>query len=116
MASADDLGQHIVVQGGTFHNDAVLRAFEQELHRNVIRPTIAGIMGAFGAALAAKKLALEKSTILTAEELAHFQHTADLQRLHQPLQPHRQHLRRRPPVHLRQPLFQASGRGKASPA
>ena len=76
MASADDLGQHIVVQGGTFHNDAVLRAFEQELHRDVIRPTIAGIMGAFGAALAAKKLALEKSTILTAEELAHFQHTA----------------------------------------
>ena len=76
MASADDLGQHIVVQGGTFHNDAVLRAFEQELHRDVIRPTIAGIMGAFGAALAAKKLALEQSAILTAEELKHFQHTA----------------------------------------
>ena len=69
MASADDLGQHIVVQGVTFHNDAVLRAFEQELHRDVIRPTIAGIMGAFGAALAAKKLALEQSAILTAEEL-----------------------------------------------
>ena len=39
-ANADDLGQHIVVQGGTFHNDAVLRAFEQELGRNVTRPTI----------------------------------------------------------------------------
>ncbi len=51
-ANADDLGQHIVVQGGTFHNDAVLRAFEQELGRNVTRPTISGIMGAFGAALA----------------------------------------------------------------
>ncbi|MCD8052337.1 MAG: acyl-CoA dehydratase activase [Clostridiales bacterium] len=76
MSSADDLGQHIVVQGGTFHNDAVLRAFEQELGREVIRPTIAGVMGAFGAALAAKKLALDKTSLLTAEELSHFVHTA----------------------------------------
>lgn len=76
VASADDLGQHIVVQGGTFHNDAVLRAFETELHREVIRPTIAGIMGAFGAALAAKALHLECSTILNAEELNGFQHSA----------------------------------------
>ena len=76
MSSADELGQHIVVQGGTFHNDAVLRAFEQELGRNVTRPTIAGLMGAFGAALAAKDLALEKSQILTSEELKAFQHTA----------------------------------------
>ena len=50
-ASADDLGQHIVVQGGTFLNDAVLRSFERELGREVTRPTIAGIMGAFGAPL-----------------------------------------------------------------
>ena len=76
VASADDLGQHIVVQGGTFHNDAVLRAFEQELHRDVIRPTIAGIMGAFGAALAAKALRLERSSLLSAEELNTFQHSA----------------------------------------
>ncbi len=76
MSSADDLGQHIVVQGGTFLNDAVLRAFEQELGRDVTRPTIAGIMGAFGAALAAKELALEKSAILSPEELKTFQHTA----------------------------------------
>ena len=76
MSSADELGQHIVVQGGTFHNDAVLRAFEQELGREVIRPTIAGIMGAFGAALAAKKLKLEGSSLLSAEELASFSHTA----------------------------------------
>ena len=75
VASADDLGQHIVVQGGTFHNDAVLRAFEQE-HRDVIRPTIAGIMGAFGAALAAKALRLERSSLLSAEELNTFQHSA----------------------------------------
>ena len=76
MSSADDLGQHIVVQGGTFHNDAVLRAFEQELGRNVTRPTIAGIMGAFGAALAAKELHLDKSTLLSAQELKTFQHSA----------------------------------------
>ena len=76
MSNADELGQNIVVQGGTFHNDAVLRAFEQELGRNVTRPTIAGIMGAFGAALAAKALALEESSLLSAEELASFQHSA----------------------------------------
>ena len=76
MSSADELGQHIVVQGGTFHNDAVLRAFEQELGRNVTRPTIAGIMGAFGAALAAKELGLEQSAILSPAELASFQHSA----------------------------------------
>ena len=75
-ASADDLGKHIVVQGGTFYNDAVLRAFEQELKRNVTRPTISGIMGAFGAALAARNLHLEKSTLLGPEALENFTHTA----------------------------------------
>ncbi len=75
-ASADDLGKHIVVQGGTFHNDAVLRAFEQELGRNVTRPTIAGIMGAFGAALAARDLRLEQSTLLSESALQDFTHTA----------------------------------------
>ena len=75
-ASADDLGKHIVVQGGTFHNDAVLRAFEQELGRNVTRPVIAGIMGAFGAALAARDLHLEQSALLSAEALTRFTHTA----------------------------------------
>lgn len=73
-ASADDLGRHIVVQGGTFHNDAVLRSFERELGRNVIRPAIAGISGAFGAALFAKDSPRESSTILSAEELAAFRH------------------------------------------
>ena len=75
-ASADDLGEHIVVQGGTFLNDAVLRAFEQELGRNVTRPTIAGLMGAFGAALAARDLHLDRSSLLTADDLAHFTHKA----------------------------------------
>ena len=75
-ASADDLGKHIVVQGGTFLNDAVLRAFEQELGRNVTRPTIAGLMGAFGAALAARDLHLERSSLLDAKALESFTHTA----------------------------------------
>ncbi len=75
-ASADDLGKHIVVQGGTFHNDAVLRAFEQELGREVTRPTIAGIMGAFGAALAARDLGLEQSALLDEKALVDFSHTA----------------------------------------
>ena len=75
-ASADDLGRHIVVQGGTFLNNAVLRAFEQELGRNVTRPTIAGLMGAFGAALAARDLHLDKSTLLDAKALETFTHTA----------------------------------------
>ncbi len=75
-ASPDDLGKHIVVQGGTFLNDAVLRSFETELGRNVTRPTIAGIMGAFGAALAARDLHLEQSTLLSKEALARFTHTA----------------------------------------
>ncbi len=75
-ANADALGQHIVVQGGTFYNDAVLRAFELELGREVTRPTIAGIMGAFGAALAARDLGLEKSTLLIESALQSFSHTA----------------------------------------
>ena len=48
------LGAHIVVQGGTFYNDAVLRAFELIVGRNVVRPDIAGLMGAYGVALLAK--------------------------------------------------------------
>ncbi len=75
-ASADDLGKHIVVQGGTFHNDAVLRAFEQELGRDVTRPTIAGIMGAFGAALAVRDLHLERSSLLSLDALQSFTHSA----------------------------------------
>ena len=53
--TAKELGERIVVQGGTFLNDAVLRAFEKELGVNVIRPDIAGMMGAYGAALYAER-------------------------------------------------------------
>ena len=55
LKNAEQLGRHIVVQGGTFHNEAVLRALEQTLDRQVVRPDIAGIMGAFGAALIARE-------------------------------------------------------------
>jgi predicted CoA-substrate-specific enzyme activase len=80
-ANADDLGQHIVVQGGTFLNDAVLRGFEQEIGREVTRPTIAGLMGAYGAALSAcdavKEGTLSGTTALIGpEELKAFTHTA----------------------------------------
>ncbi|WP_303825283.1 acyl-CoA dehydratase activase [Ruminococcus flavefaciens] len=71
--SPDDLGKNIVVQGGTFLNDAVLRSFEKELGRNVIRPAISGLMGAFGCALYAKERANgEPSKLISAEELENF--------------------------------------------
>lgn len=73
-SSKDDLGKKIVVQGGTFLNDAVLRAFENELDTHVIRANISGLMGAYGAALDAKKLGLEKSSVLNEEELKNFKH------------------------------------------
>ena len=57
IASVEALGNKIVVQGGTFYNDAVLKALEYTVGRDVVRPDIAGLMGAFGAAL----LALEQS-------------------------------------------------------
>ncbi len=74
----DDLGEHIVVQGGTFLNDAVLRAFEQEIGRNVVRPNIAGLMGAYGAAIYAKDTSCGTSTLLDAESLANFRHDVKL--------------------------------------
>ncbi len=74
--SADELGENIVVQGGTFLNDAVLRSFEQETGKNVIRPGIAGLMGAFGAALFAMENIGGESTTATAEELESFGYTS----------------------------------------
>ncbi|MDO5563873.1 MAG: acyl-CoA dehydratase activase-related protein [Eubacteriales bacterium] len=74
---ASSLGEHIVVQGGTFYNDSVLRALEKILNKNVICPDIAGIMGAFGAALIAKNKYEDevkngkdtKSTMLSLDEI-----------------------------------------------
>ncbi len=72
--SAEELGKRIVVQGGTFLNNAVLRAFEQEIGVEVIRPDIAGMMGAYGAALYAKQMKRHTgySTMLSYEELKNF--------------------------------------------
>ena len=80
-SSPEELGRKIVVQGGTFLNDAVLRAFEQEIGHDVIRPTIAGLMGAYGAALYAREKAqaagkaTELSTLLSKEALEEFTHS-----------------------------------------
>ncbi len=72
--SAKELGRHIVVQGGTFYSDAVLRAFELETGTNVIRPQIAGLMGAYGAALFSMNT--KESAIIGEEELKNFTHTS----------------------------------------
>ncbi len=73
-SSPEELGHRIVVQGGTFYNEAVLRAFEQEMGVEVIRPDIAGLMGAYGAALYGKSRAREgqKSRLLSAAALDAF--------------------------------------------
>lgn len=73
VASKEELGKRIVVQGGTFYNDAVLRAFEKELDCSVIRPDIAGLMGAYGAAVYSKTRAGSKpSRISNAQALKEF--------------------------------------------
>ncbi len=76
IAKAEDLGRNVVVQGGTFLNDCVLRAFEQELGIEVIRPAFSALMGAYGAALYAQRLAKDKSTLIEKEKLASFTHKA----------------------------------------
>lgn len=68
-SSPEQLGRNIVVQGGTFYNEAVLRAFEKEMGVNVIRPDIAGLMGAYGAALYGKQQHNTTSTTLTKQQL-----------------------------------------------
>jgi predicted CoA-substrate-specific enzyme activase len=83
LTDAHDLGKNVVVQGGTFYNDAVLRSFEKIAEINAIRPDIAGIMGAFGAALIAREqyALLDKppTTMMSLEKLNALQfvsHTA----------------------------------------
>ncbi|MDD3655008.1 MAG: acyl-CoA dehydratase activase-related protein, partial [Desulfotomaculaceae bacterium] len=74
MRNPQDLGNNIVVQGGTFQNNAVLRSFELITGKEVIRPDIAPVMGAFGAALIARDRAQkgQQSTILSPEQLDQF--------------------------------------------
>ena len=78
--SPDDLGRHIVVQGGTFLNDAVLRSFEKLIGREVVRPDIAGLMGAYGAALFAQSHVQGESHTIRKEDLKHFTHTSKVTR------------------------------------
>ncbi len=77
-SSPDELGKKVVVQGGTFLNDAVLRAFEMEMGVNVVRANIAGLMGAYGAALYSMSKVKEqenpKSTIINKTGLGDFVH------------------------------------------
>ena len=77
-----ELGSQIVVQGGTFCNDSVLRALELTLGREVIRPDIAGLMGAYGAALLARDRlnGVCKSSLLSATELRNFKSTSNSRR------------------------------------
>ncbi|MFP5417012.1 MAG: acyl-CoA dehydratase activase-related protein [Actinomycetes bacterium] len=74
LKDAGQLGDKVVVQGGTFLNDAVLRAFELQTGADVIRPDIAGLMGAYGAALTAQRSwqAGERSQVLGPDELDAF--------------------------------------------
>lgn len=77
-ASASALGNNIIVQGGTFLNNAVLRAFEREIGKNVIRPVISGLMGAYGSALHAKTLGKSVSSLISREGLRNFTHTSKM--------------------------------------
>ena len=70
LASPEDLGKHIVVQGGTFHNQAVLRAFEKIAGIEATSPDISGVMGAFGAALTARShYHGQESTMLSLDDI-----------------------------------------------
>ena len=80
VADASELGENIVVQGGTFYNDAVLRAFENIAGCKAIRPDIAGIMGAFGAALIARDRYEDgyETTMLSLDDIINLEFTTSM--------------------------------------
>ena len=81
LTDAKDMGRHIVVQGGTFYNQAVLRAFEYITGASVICPDIAGIMGAFGAALLAKdRYHSQETTLVPLDEIQNVTYEVSIQR------------------------------------
>ena len=82
LTDPKDLGSHVVVQGGTFYNDAVLRSFERVSGCQAIRPDIAGIMGAFGAALIAREHYEEgmESTMLSLEDIINLKFESSMAR------------------------------------
>jgi len=82
VRNVEELGKKIVVQGGTFYNDAVLRALEKITKQEVVRPDIAGIMGAFGAALIAQERYQEgyETNLMQGEDLVHFRTESSMKR------------------------------------
>ena len=84
IADPGDLGKHIVVQGGTFYNDAVLRSFEKITGVEAVRPDIAGIMGAFGAALIARERydGMSESTMLSIDKINELKFETAMTRCH----------------------------------
>ncbi len=82
MRSKDDLGEKIVVQGGTFYNNAVLRSFEQIAGKDVVRPDIAGIMGAYGCAIISREKSVDghRTTMVPCEILEDFSTTTSSKR------------------------------------
>lgn len=82
MRDEKEMGEKIIVQGGTFYNEAVLRSFEKISGREVVRPDIAGLMGAFGAALISRERYVEgeKSSILNKEQIKDFEMISQFRR------------------------------------
>ncbi len=83
ITTASDLGKNVVVQGGTFYNDAVLRSFEKIAGCDAIRPDIAGIMGAFGAALIARERYMhepKETTMLSLDHIINLTYTTTMTR------------------------------------
>ena len=83
ITSAGDLGKNVVVQGGTFYNDAVLRSFERISGCEAVRPDIAGIMGAFGAALIARERYMHRpheTTMLSLDDIINLTYTTTMSR------------------------------------
>ena len=82
LSDASELGRNVVVQGGTFYNDAVLRAFEKIAGVEVVRPDIAGIMGAFGCALIARERYSEnvETSMLSIDEIEALEYDTKLSR------------------------------------
>ncbi len=81
LTDPKDLGKKVVVQGGTFYNDAVLRSFERISGRQAVRPDIAGIMGAFGAALIAReRYDGTQTTMLPLDKIISLQYTTSMAR------------------------------------
>jgi len=82
LRDKSDIGEKVIVQGGTFYNDAVLRAFEIVSGREAVRPDIAGLMGAFGCSLIAKERYVKdvKTSLLPKEKIEEFEITSSFRR------------------------------------